>query len=174
MTLVLIMPGLGGSGPLHWQSRWEALEPSYQRVHVPDWDRPELEAWLASLDAQVNAAGHAPIIVAHSLGCLAVAHWAARGGQARAALLVAPPDPSGPEFPQVAHSFVPVPLLPLGFPTRVVASRDDWYAGFESARRFAAAWGSAFTDVGNAGHINADSGLGDWSAGRRLLAGLLG
>lgn len=173
MTPVLIMPGIGGSGPLHWQSRWQALEPSYQRVQVPDWDRPDLVAWQASLNTAVEAAGLAPVIVAHSLGCLAVAHWAAKGGQARAALLVAPPDPAGPEFPAVARSFAPVPLLPLGFPTRVVASRNDPYAGLEFAQRCAAAWGSAFTDVGLAGHINADSGLGDWNDGRRLLADLL-
>ena len=173
MTPVLIIPGLGGSGPLHWQSRWEALEPRYLRVQAPDWDRPELAAWLSALDAAVKAVGQAPVIVAHSLGCLAVAHWAARGGQARAALLVAVPDPSGPEFPAVAHSFAPVPLLPLPFPTRVVASRNDPYGGFEFAQRCAAAWRSAFSDVGHACHINADSGLGDWAAGRLLLADFL-
>jgi uncharacterized protein len=174
MTPVLIMPGIGGSGPLHWQSRWQALEPTYQRVEVPDWDHPQLSAWLTALDAAVEAASRAPVIVAHSLGCLAVAHWAARGGQAHGALLVAPPDPSSPEFPVEAQSFVPVPLVRLGFPTRVVASQNDPYGCCDFGRRCAAAWGSAFTDLGDAGHINADSGLGDWNAGRQLLAELLG
>jgi uncharacterized protein len=174
MTSVLILPGLGGSGPLHWQSRWEELHPAYQRVQMPDWDNPKLETWLTALDAAVRSAETPPVIVAHSLGCLAVAYWAARGGDARAALLVAVPDPAGPEFPAVARSFGPVPLALIEFPTHLVASRNDSYGSFDFAKRCASAWGSAFSDVGNAGHINAESALGDWPAGQQLLAGLLG
>ncbi len=174
MTPVLIVPGIGGSGPLHWQSRWEALKPAYRRVEMPDWDRPELEAWVGALEAAARSAAAAPVIVAHSLGCLAVAHWAARGGRARAALLVAVPDPAGAEFPEVASSFGPVPLAALAFSTRIVASQNDPYGCFEFAARCATAWGSVVTDVGAAGHINAESGLGDWPVGQQLLAGLLG
>ena len=142
MTPVLILPGIGGSGPDHWQSRWECLEPSFRRIRVPDWDRPDLEAWVQALGEAVRDAGSAPAIVAHSLGCLAVAHWASRGGLARAALLVAVPDPAGAAFPEVARSFGPVPLVPLAFETRVVASRDDAYASFDFQRNCAAACGS--------------------------------
>ena len=173
MVPVLILPGLGGSGPEHWQTRWEAVEPSSRRVHMPDWDRPDFETWLALLDVAAKSTARAPVIVAHSLGCLLVAHWARRGGVARAALLVAVPDPDGPAFPAVARSFGPVPLEPLGFPARVVASHDDSYGSFAFAARCAKAWGSPLTDVGDAGHINADSGLGDWAAGRKLLGELV-
>jgi predicted alpha/beta hydrolase family esterase len=173
-TPVLIVPGIGGSGSEHWQSRWQVLEPAYRRVQVPDWDRPELEAWISALAAAVAAAPAPPVLVAHSLGCLTVAHWAARGGRARAALLVAVPDPRGPEFPQEAASFGPLPLTPIPFPTRVVASRNDSYGSLEFAASCAKAWGSELSDIGNAGHINADSGLGAWPAGRQLLAALLG
>jgi predicted alpha/beta hydrolase family esterase len=141
---------------------------------MPDWDQPELEAWLATLDAAVEAAPAAPVIVAHSLGCLAVAHWASRGGRARAALLVAVPDPAGPLWPNEAGSFAAVPKAPLAFPSHVVASQNDPYGGLAFAKDMAAAWGSAFTDVGALGHINADSGLGDWPFGQQLLAGLRG
>ena len=174
MIPVLILPGIGGSGPLHWQSHWQALHPDYRRVEVPDWDRPERAAWVGALAAAVDAAASAPVIVAHSLGCLAVAHWAASGGRARAALLVAAADPEGPSLPEVARCFAPVPLVPLGFPSRIVASRNDPFASFGFAQRCAAAWGSEFTDLGAAGHINADSALGDWPAGQRLLAEFLG
>ncbi|HEX2870429.1 MAG TPA: alpha/beta hydrolase [Polyangiaceae bacterium] len=174
MTPVLILPGIGGSGAAHWQSRWEVLEPTYRRVEMPDWDRPELDAWLATLDAAVKAAPAVPVIVAHSLGCLAVAHWAARGGRVRAALLVAVPDPAGPLWPDEAASFAALPTTPLGFPTHVVASRDDPYGSFEFAKVIAHAWGSAFVDAGAIGHINAASALGDWPFGRQLLARLLG
>jgi len=140
---------------------------------MPDWDRPELESWVSTLDIAVSSTAQAPVIVAHSLGCLAVAHWAARGGRARAALLVAVPDPKSPAFPAVARSFAPVPQAPIPFPTRVVASHDDDYCGFAFAERCAKAWGSALTDLGKCGHINAESNLGEWRAGRELLAQLL-
>lgn len=174
MTPVLIVPGIGSSGPEHWQSRWEATEPSFRRVEMPSWNEPQLEGWLSSLAAAVDEAASPPVIVAHSLGCLAVAHHAARGGGARAALLVAPPDPAGPAFPAAARSFAPVPLVPLPFRTRVVASRNDPYGCMDFARRCAAAWGSELVDVGRAGHINVESHLGAWPAGRALLADLLG
>jgi predicted alpha/beta hydrolase family esterase len=140
---------------------------------MPSWNEPELEAWVSTLERAVESAGQPAVIVAHSLGCLTLAHWAARGGIARGALLVAVPDPEGPEFPSEARGFVELPLQPIAFPTRVVASHDDPYGSFEFAQRCAKAWQSALSDVGCAGHINAESGLGDWPAGRELLAGLL-
>jgi predicted alpha/beta hydrolase family esterase len=170
---VLILPGIGGSGPEHWQSHWEALEPTYRRIQMPDWDRPEISSWLSAIDVAVAATPSPPVIVAHSLGCLALAHWASRGGAARAALLVAVPDPQSPEYPDIARSFEPVPLAPIEFPTLVVASRNDPYGSFAFNQKCAQAWGCGFSDIGLAGHINAESGLGDWAEGRALLAGLL-
>ena len=171
---VLILPGIGGSGPQHWQSRWQALDPGFRRVEMPDWDHPELEDWLAALAAAVKAEPAEPVIVAHSLGCLAAVHFAARGGRARAAMLVAVPEPGRPQWPDEAQSFAAVPLEPIAFPTLVVASCNDPYGSFEYAIRCAKAWGSSLHDLGTAGHINAESGLGDWPVGRELLARLIG
>lgn len=173
MTTVLILPGIGGSGPEHWQTLWEQQHRDYRRAQMPDWDRPELEAWLAALGAAVAEAPEPIVVAAHSLGCLALAHYCGRGGRVAAALLVAVPDPAGPAFPSAARSFADFPRAPLGFPSRVVASRNDPYGSFDFARGCAHDWGSALSDVGAAGHINAESGLGDWPAGHALLAGLL-
>lgn len=173
MTSVLVLPGIGNSGPAHWQSLWEAAEPSFERVEMPSWDEPEREAWVSALARAVEAARGPVVIVAHSLGCLAVAHFAARGGRLKAALLAAVPDPDGASFPSEARSFGPVPLSPLGFPSRIVASENDPYASVAFAERCAIAWGSELTQIGRAGHINAQSGLGDWPVGRQLLASLL-
>jgi predicted alpha/beta hydrolase family esterase len=173
MTEILILPGIGGSGPAHWQTLWEQEHPEYRRIQMPDWDRPLLDVWLEQIDQAVGHDAQGKVVVAHSLGCLAVAHWARRGGRARAALLVAVPDPDGPLYPQEAHGFAPVPLAPLGFSSLVVASRDDPYACFEHAERCAAAWGSELCDMGRVGHINAESGLGAWEAGQQLLRRLL-
>jgi predicted alpha/beta hydrolase family esterase len=60
----------------------------------------------------------------------------------------------------------------LPFASTVVASRDDPFTRFERAQSFAQAWGSEFIDYGARGHINAESGLGDWPEGRALLARL--
>jgi len=174
MAPVLILPGYGGSGPEHWQTRWEARHPEYQRVQMQDWNEPAVDVWVKVLTDAVTASSVPPLIVAHSLGCLVVSHFAGRGGIARAALLVAVPDPSAPQFPREARGFSDFPRAPLGFPSRIVASRNDPYGSFEFSARCARAWGSELIDVGALGHINAESGLGDWPEGERLLAGLLG
>ena len=55
----------------------------------------------------------------------------------------------------------------------MVASRDDPYIFFERAHSIGKNWGSQFVDAGYAGHINADSGLGDWQFGQSLLEQLI-
>ena len=67
-----------------------------------------------------------------------------------------------------------MPLERLPFPSIVVASTDDRYIDVATARRYAEGWGSRFVDVGPLGHINSDSGLGMWPAGRALLEQLRG
>lgn len=38
---------------------------------------------------------------------------------------------------------------------------------------FARCWGSRFVTIHQGGHLNAGSGLGDWSEGKKLLLELL-
>jgi predicted alpha/beta hydrolase family esterase len=172
---VLIVPGWTGSGPAHWQTRWERANPAYRRVEQADWDAPDVAAWVAVLDGAVRAAPAPPVLVAHSLGCIAVAHWAAAGtpGRAAGALLVAPADVERPAAPAPIRCFAPIPRRPLPFPTVVVASRDDPYVAFDRAAALATAWGADLVDAGAAGHLNSDAGFGPWPAGEALLAGLL-
>ncbi|WP_255987799.1 RBBP9/YdeN family alpha/beta hydrolase [Chitinolyticbacter albus] len=169
--IVLTVPGIGGSGPEHWQSRWEALHADTRRVEQADWNQPQRDAWLSRLDAAVANAGPDCVLAAHSLGCLLVAHWASqRPRSIRGALLVAVPDPDGPVFPAAAAEFTLLQQA-LPFPTLVVASRNDPYADFEFSERITRAWGAKLVDAGAHGHLNADSsGLDDWPAGRALLA----
>jgi serine hydrolase len=173
---LLILTGLGGSGPEHWQTRWEAREPDCARVCQRDWDRPELAEWLATVDAALAENDGPVALVAHSLACSLVAHGARRPGWERvvAALLVAPADvESETRTPPETRGFAPVPATSLPFPATVVASRNDPYVELERARDFARRWGARFVDVGTLGHINAASGLGDWPEGRALLDELL-
>jgi predicted alpha/beta hydrolase family esterase len=168
---VLIVPGLGGSGRDHWQSRWQAQLPDARRVEQADWDRPDRAEWIARLDEAVAGAKQPPILIAHSLSCALVACWAATHARpVHAALLVAPADiESDAHTPREAHVFRPLPMTRLSFLTIIVASRDDAYVAFDRATAMAKAWGAELVDIGNAGHINAASGYGEWPEGERLL-----
>ncbi len=173
-VVALIVPGIGNSGPQHWQTLWEQQHPEWQRVQQRDWDRPVCEEWLLGLDAAMDRLSAPPVLIAHSIGCLLVAHWAHRSSApVCAAFLVAVPDPDGSLFPSAAQGFQPVPSGKLRFPSLIVASSDDPFGSVAYARRCAAGWGSQFVEVGAVGHINADSGLGDWPAGIALFEGLL-
>ena len=104
------------------------------------------------------------VLVAHSLGCLAVAAWAAHSKNTRrvkAALLVAPPDTERDDIAQMLPGWT-VPLQALPCESVVFASSNDPFCSFAKAQRYAAGWGAVLQPVGERGHINADSGLGDW------------
>jgi predicted alpha/beta hydrolase family esterase len=172
---VLIVPGWGDSGPGHWQSLWEHANPGFRRVVQRDWLYPVRAEWVETLTREVRAAGRPVVLVAHSLGCLAIAHAVRAGGlPVHGALLVAPPDVEHPEFPPVSEGFAPIPREPLPFPSIVVASRNDQFADFERTRALAAAWGARFVDAGTSGHLNTDAGFGPWAPGEALLAELRG
>lgn len=171
---VLVLPGYGDSGPAHWQTLWERRH-GYTRVVQDDWERPDVEAWKRRLRDAVAGAPGPVVLVAHSLGCALVAHSAAGvGARVAGALLVAPPDVDEIRhlLPEI-ESFAPMPMAPLPFSSVVVGSTNDPYAEPARVRAFASAWGARFVDVGAAGHINVESGHGDWSEGHRLLADLL-
>ena len=168
-TTALTLPGIGNSGPDHWQSRWEAANSSFVRVQHRDWDMPVCEEWLGTLEMSVARYGAGFVLIAHSLACLLVAHWAVRSPlTVKGALLVAPPNPDGPNFPKEATGFSPVPGKPLTFPSIVVASTNDPYGNIEFAKSCALAWGSRFVSAGAVGHISSNSGLGEWREGFAL------
>lgn len=173
-STVLTLPGIGNSGPQHWQSHWEKTNPSFVRVQQRDWDSPVCEEWLAVLEKSVARTGTGAVLVAHSLACLLVAHWAASTKlRVAGALLVAPPNPDGPNFPKEAVGFSPVAIRPFTFPSIVVASSNDPYGTLEFANFCASAWGGRFVNIGTAGHINSESGLGEWREGFSLLQELV-
>jgi predicted alpha/beta hydrolase family esterase len=167
---VLLLPGFCNSGPEHWQSLWENDYPEFKRVVQRDWKRPVCEDWVDVLECIVRQYGPSAVVVAHSLGCLTVAHWAMKQhSPIKAALLVAVPDPENPNFPETASGFSPLPAEHFDFPCILVASTDDPYASLAHSRKCASAWGNRLVNIGAAGHINADSGLGMWQDGYALL-----
>jgi len=167
---VLTVPGFMGSGAEHWQTRWEHQH-GLVRIEQEDWEQPSRSRWVKRIEQALEAETEPVVLVAHSLGCALVAHAAKRiQTKVAGALLVAPADVDDAECtPEAVRSFSPLPRKPLGFAATVVASRDDPYVPFERAAQFADCWEAKFVDAGAAGHINADSHLGDWPEGYALV-----
>jgi predicted alpha/beta hydrolase family esterase len=167
---VLLVPGISNSGPDHWHTLWETRHAGVVRVQQHDWERPVCAEWLGPLDQAIARLNVAPIIVAHSLGCLLVAHWAVQSDRAvHAMLLVAVPDPRGSSFPQEATGFAPVPTTLRGRRATVVCSTDDPYSSPAFVSRCLAQWNADHITLGTRGHINASSGLGDWPEGWSIV-----
>ncbi len=172
---ILILPGWQDSAPTHWQSLWQAAH-GYQRVEQHDWLRPLRGDWIARLEDVILSTSAPAVLVAHSLGCLLVAAWASHSRnthRVKAALLVAPGDVEQETLRPVLASWSPIPLQPLPFKSTLVASQNDPNCSFARASGFAKAWGATLVDAGAAGHINPDSGLGDWQQGQDLLKELI-
>ena len=176
--LVLMVPGLNNSGSSHWQTLWEQQRDDCQRVELGMWATPHRNTWVNKLNLAIAEAGRPVVLVAHSLGCLAVAWWAQlekpeSGHNVAGALLVAPPEVDFFPADERLGTFAPTPSIKLPFPSILVASHNDPYMGFRTARRLAETWGSRFAEAGRIGHVNGDSGIGDWPFGKFLLEQLL-
>jgi uncharacterized protein len=172
----LIVHGLGGSGPLHWQS-WlaERLREHGESVSYPDLpnsDEPSLEAWLSVLERERS--GREPgqlVVVCHSLGAVTWLHLAARAERrlAERVLLVAPPS-AGAGVAEIAE-FVPAPLDAAAVSraagsTRVVcADSGDPYRP-EGPELFQPL-GVPVDVIEGGGHLNPETGFGPWPAVER-------
>lgn len=172
---ILLLPGWQNSGAGHWQSQWQH-QFGYAWVEQHDWMRPLRGDWIARLEDVVLSVESPVVLVAHSLGCQLVAAWADHSrntGRVRAALLVAPADVESQELRQVLNSWSAPVLQRLPFVSTVVASANDPYCSVERARHFANHWGAQLVEAGALGHLNAESGLGDWPQGQALLHALI-
>jgi predicted alpha/beta hydrolase family esterase len=174
---ILTIPGLNNSGPAHWQSLWEHKFPDSERIELGNWDAPDRGAWVDRIARAIASQGEPVLIAAHSLGCHAFAHWfgsASAFARTRVlgALLVAPPDLSRLRQNSPVASFTDAPSFASRTPMTVVASDDDPYARTAHVWRLSRQWDARFVNAGPFGHINAESGIGDWPYGQYLLASL--
>lgn len=154
---LLIVPGLGDSGPRHWQSWLHDIASPCARVVQRSWHSPDIDEWADRVRQAARRMNGDSIVIAHSFGCLAsVRAILENPGCFRAALLVAPADPAlfGIEDAAVGAS--------LSCPATVVASHDDPWIAFDRARDFSGLWRSEFVDAGYVGHLNVDAGFGPW------------
>lgn len=173
---ILIAPGLGNSGPEHWQRRWAARMPTARIIEQSDWDQPLLADWVERIFHEVKLATRPVVLIGHSLAVPAIVHTAQlrlKDTKVRGAFLVSPPDFESAGLPETARPFGNVPTDPLPFPSMVVASTSDPLVTVERALGFAADWGSDFKLAGDAGHINAASGHGPWPEGLLMFGELM-
>ncbi len=202
-TRVLLLPGWQNSGDGHWQSLWEAqfgyervMQHDWMHPMRGDWITRLEDQLLLNNEHSAHIPSRLPaqkalkidqkspstnppaniVLVAHSLGCHLIAAWAALSKnthRVKGALLVAPPDALREDFPPEMKSWRQPVLQKLPFPSICVISSNDPFCAVQPGREIAAAWGSECIEIGDRGHINADSGLGNWPQGQALLARLM-
>lgn len=173
---ILIIPGWSGSGPDHWQSRWEQKLSTARRVTQADWYKPQRAEWAGRIVEEIRAATRPVVLVAHSAGVSAVDHAAEwlREGEVAGAFLVAPPSERAKRaIPGMPADFAQHRRAKLPFPSMLVASRTDPYCPLAEAQDLAGHWGSQFVDAGESGHINSESGHGPWPEGLLKFASFL-
>jgi predicted alpha/beta hydrolase family esterase len=167
----VVVPGIGNSDEDHWQTLWErSWGGNALRIEPSSWEEPVAADWVAAISRAVRLSPGPPVIVAHSIGCLAALAWLGESGlEARGAFLVAPPDPEAAGFPADASGFR-FSTAVVRSPTVIVASDDDRWCTLDRAAAMASASGAALLRVGPLGHINVAAGVGAWDRGRELLA----
>lgn len=177
---ILMLPGWTGSGPDHWQTRWESKLKTARRVSQSDWDVVDTAKWTLKLLQAIAEASRPVVLVAHSCGVPTVVHATPRlvvsngTNKVIAAFLVAPPSEAAcARIPGMDPAFVPYPRQPLPFPSLLVASRTDEHCTYDAAGDLALAWGSTLVDAGDSGHLNTASGHGPWPEGVMRLGAFL-
>jgi predicted alpha/beta hydrolase family esterase len=168
---IVLVPDLGGIPPGHWLGEWQAAMPATVRLSAHAPSARHCAAWIQGIENAVRSAGPGATLVAHGLGCLAVAQWARVSRQSvHAALMVSVPDPGHPGFPKQTQGFVPVPRSVLPFRTMLVATETD--GDWQHALARADDWDASFVVVGRI--LDPGPVRQTWPEGWALLENLIG
>jgi len=164
---VLLLHGWGGSDSPHWQS-WLAgeLAKDYGKVsflEFSNYDFPELGMWKKELKQELEEF-KPDIVICHSLANTLWFHLCQDDDfiEVEKLYLVAPPSLSC-EIEEL-KSFFPInmPTNPHAKETILVISTNDPYMSMDEAKELQSSLGIEIKILENAGHINADSGFGEW------------
>jgi len=176
-TTILFIPGLNGSGPDHWQTRWEKKLSTAQRLEQRDWDNPLAAEWTDKLLETAEKSSRPVIAVSHSLGSTTLAKAAPlfTPGKIVGAFMVTPPVPEAllRAFPSIDPTFLEPVAHNFPFKTWLIASRNDPFASYDLSEKMALDWAATLIDAGEAGHINTESGHGPWPEGLMSFAGFI-
>lgn len=168
---VLNIPGWKNSREGHWQTIWEASDPSvFSRIQQDNWQHPTKEHWVPIIAQAIQQAGQDVLVTAHSIGVTAFIHAVHEYElQVKGALLVTPSDPQHPDCPEELKNFQVIPNKKLPFHTILVASTNDTAIDFPKAVELAVDWQCTLQVLENAGHLTPKDGFGAWPEGKRLL-----
>ncbi len=164
----LILHGWGGSDDPHWQA-WLAGEiaKDYGTVSFPLLNNPHFPTknrWMKQVKDLLSEF-KPETVICHSLGCTLWLHLCLEGeiSFVERLLLVAPPRLSCDL--ETLKTFFPLeaPSSVFAHEAMLVTSDNDPYMNQEEAANLQKALGIEMKVLENAGHINADSGYGEWT-----------
>ena len=180
-STILFVPGLRDHVADHWQTLLAEQTPGSRTVPPLTVNKLDRAARVAALDRAVREIAGPIVLVAHSAGCLTLAHWAQRPvtAQIRGALLATPADIERPlpegyptQAELEANGWLPAPRGQLPFPSMLCASANDPLCARSRAVELANAWNSLLVDLGKVGHLNPAAGFGPWPRATELIAAL--
>jgi predicted alpha/beta hydrolase family esterase len=169
----LILHGLGGSGPGHWQ-RWLTDRLAHEGYVVrfpdlPDPDSPDPEQWKREVVTEVGELhGNERVVVCHSLSCIT---WLALSPELARPVdrvaLVAPPS-LGAGLTEIV-AFFPVTataqdVAAAARHTRLICADNDPYCPEGAATLYGGPLDLPVDLQPGGGHLNVDAGLGPWPA----------
>lgn len=164
---VLILHGWGGSDFPHWQS-WLAAEIAKDYgcvsfLKFSNIDFPNKDEWKKELVEELEDF-KPDIVVCHSLANILWFHLCneLKINQVKKLFLVAPPSLECKI--EELKSFFPckAPKELCAKDALLVASTNDVYLSIDEARKLESALNVPMIVLDNAGHINTDSGYGEW------------
>ncbi|MFJ3769452.1 RBBP9/YdeN family alpha/beta hydrolase [Streptomyces sp. NPDC090082] len=169
MTTYLILHGFQNHRPpAHWQ-HWLA-DRLRERGHevrypqLPSPDAPVLDAWLDALEQHGKRPAEGEFVVlAHSLSVLLWLRAGQRRPDADRVLLVAPPSPGvTASIPEIAAFADGLDLTEPGLAARLVYGEGDPYCLEGADLHYGIPLGLDLDRVPDGGHLNPDSGYGEW------------
>jgi predicted alpha/beta hydrolase family esterase len=86
---------------------------------------------------------------------------------------VTPPDRYAPSFPATASTFVAADEQRVKVPGLIVCSDDGPYCTPKATNEIARQWELPTVEAGALGHINSESGVGEWTQGQTMISVLL-
>jgi predicted alpha/beta hydrolase family esterase len=175
----LILHGLEGSGPDHWQT-WLAgrLRERGETVRYPDLPDPfdpKPEEWLAALQPELAALEGERIVLCHSLACLLWLLNAHAGATdvADRVLLVAPPctDEVEPVVRFQPDGVTGDQVRAAARVTLMLCSDRDPYCPPGADTVFGDPLELDYEVIPGGGHLNTDAGYGPWPAVEKWATG---
>ena len=162
---VLLLHGWGGSNFPHWQS-WLASEIAKEYgtvsfLEFSDFNLPRLELWKNELKNELHSF-KPDIVICHSLANTLWFHTVDEIQEIKKLYLVAPPRFTC-EIDEIQEFFpLTLPTKTSAKETLLICSTNDPYMDIDEAKELQNALQVSMKILENAGHINAESGYGEW------------